>query len=228
MAGKELPPFECRYQGWRLAGVDEVGRGPLIGDVVTAAVILDPNRPIEGLADSKKLTEKRRLRLYDEIVEKAASWSLGRCEPAEIDQLNIYQATMLAMKRAVDGLSIQPEYVLVDGNRCPKWTWPSEPVVKGDSRVAAISAASIIAKVTRDREMAALDQKYPGFGLAQHKGYPTPVHLEALARMGVTPEHRRSFRPVQEAIETVGFFRHERESESEELAYPTDLFENMV
>ncbi|KPQ28549.1 MAG: ribonuclease HII [Marinobacter excellens HL-55] len=228
MAGKELPPFECRYQGWRLAGVDEVGRGPLIGDVVTAAVILDPNRPIEGLADSKKLTEKRRLRLYDEIVEKAASWSLGRCEPAEIDQLNIYQATMLAMKRAVDGLSIQPEYVLVDGNRCPKWTWLSEPVVKGDSRVAAISAASIIAKVTRDREMAALDQKYPGFGLAQHKGYPTPVHLEALARMGVTPEHRRSFRPVQEAIETVGFFRHERESESEGLAYPTDLFENMV
>lgn len=228
MAGKELPPFECRYQGWRLAGVDEVGRGPLIGDVVTAAVILDPNRPIEGLADSKKLTEKRRLRLYDEIVEKAASWSLGRCEPAEIDQLNIYQATMLAMKRAVDGLSIQPEYVLVDGNRCPKWTWPSEPVVKGDSRVAAISAASIIAKVTRDREMAALDQKYPGFGLAQHKGYPTPVHLEALARMGVTPEHRRSFRPVQEAIETVGFFRHEGDVDSEELAYPTDLFENMV
>ncbi|MFO8140765.1 MAG: ribonuclease HII [Marinobacter sp.] len=227
MAGKELPPFECEYQGWRLAGVDEVGRGPLIGAVVTAAVILDPERPIEGLADSKKLTEKRRLKLYDEIVEKAAAWSLGRCEPAEIDQLNIYQATMLAMTRAVDGLSIRPEYVLVDGNRCPKWTWASEAVVKGDNRVAAISAASIIAKVTRDREMVVLEQSYPGFGLAQHKGYPTPVHLEALARLGVTPEHRRSFRPVQEAIATVGFYQCESRGQNEVLAYPVDLFENI-
>ena len=227
MASKALPPFECDYQGWRLAGVDEVGRGPLIGAVVTAAVILDPARPIEGLADSKKLTEKRRPKLYDEIVEKAAAWSLGRCEPAEIDQLNIYQATMLAMKRAVDGLSVRPEYVLVDGNRCPKWHWPSEPVVKGDSRVAAISAASIIAKVTRDREMEALELRYPGFGLAQHKGYPTPVHLEALARLGVTAEHRRSFRPVQEAIDTVGFYQSVAPERSEELPYPTDLFENM-
>lgn len=226
MAGKELPPFECAYQGWRLAGVDEVGRGPLIGAVVTAAVILDPERPIEGLADSKKLSEKRRLKLYDDIVEKAAAWSLGRCEPAEIDQLNIFQATMLAMKRAVDGLAIRPEYVLVDGNRCPKWTWASEAVVKGDSRVAAISAASIIAKVTRDREMAVLEQSYPGFGLAQHKGYPTPVHLEALARLGVTPEHRRSFRPVQEAIATVGFYQGESPEQYEALAYPADLFEN--
>lgn len=225
MASKELPPFECGYQGWRLAGVDEVGRGPLIGAVVTAAVILDPARPIEGLADSKKLSEKRRLKLYDEIVEKAAAWSLGRCESSEIDRLNIYQATMLAMKRAVDGLTIQPEYVLVDGNRCPNWTWPSEPVVKGDSRVAAISAASIIAKVTRDREMEALEQTYPGFGLAQHKGYPTPVHLEALMRLGVTPEHRRSFRPVQEAIDTVGLFQSE--TQDQELTYPVDLFENM-
>ncbi|HAC29874.1 MAG TPA: ribonuclease HII, partial [Marinobacter hydrocarbonoclasticus] len=131
--------------------VDEVGRGPLIGAVVTAAVILDPVRPIPGLADSKKLTEKKRLRLYDDILENAAAWSLGRCEASEIDELNIYQATMLAMKRAVEGLSIAPEYVLVDGNRCPKWRWPSEPVIKGDSRVEAISAASILAKVTRDR-----------------------------------------------------------------------------
>ncbi len=196
MAAKDLPPFECSYKGRLLAGVDEVGRGPLIGAVVTAAVILDPERPIEGLADSKKLTEKRRLKLYDEILENAAAWSLGRCEAAEIDQINIYQATMLAMTRAVEGLAIQPEYVLVDGNRCPKWRWPSEPVVKGDSRVAAISAASILAKVTRDREMEALEQQYPGYGLARHKGYPTPVHLEALRRLGVTPQHRRSSRPI--------------------------------
>jgi len=179
MAAKPLPPFECAYRGRLLAGVDEVGRGPLIGAVVTSAVILDPDRPIDGLADSKKLTEKKRLRLYDEIIEKAAAWSLGRCEADEIDRLNIYQATMVAMQRAVAGLCVEPEYVLVDGNRCPDWHWPSEPVIKGDSRVAAISAASILAKVTRDREMAALDEQYPGFGLAQHKGYPTPVHLEA-------------------------------------------------
>lgn len=200
MAAKDLPPFECSYKGRLLAGVDEVGRGPLIGAVVTAAVILDPERPIEGLADSKKLTEKRRLKLYDEILEKAAAWSLGRCEAAEIDQINIYQATMLAMTRAVEGLAIEPEYVLVDGNRCPDWRWPSEPVVKGDARVEAISAASILAKVTRDREMEMLEQQYPGYGLAQHKGYPTPVHLEALKRLGATPEHRRSFRPVRECL----------------------------
>ena len=219
MAANPLPPFECHYTGWRLAGVDEVGRGPLIGAVVTAAVILDPEQPIVGLADSKKLTEKKRLALYDEILEKAACWSLGRCEAGEIDELNIYQATMVAMQRAVDGLAIKPEYVLVDGNRCPTWHWPSEPVVKGDSRVAAISAASILAKVTRDREMAALDQHYPGFGLAGHKGYPTPVHLEALNRLGATPEHRRSFRPVREAIETVGLYR------LPEPDFPEDLFE---
>lgn len=217
-----LPPFECSYQGWRLAGVDEVGRGPLIGAVVTAAVILDPARPIAGLADSKKLTEKRRLALYDEILEKAACWSLGRCEAQEIDRLNIYQATMLAMQRAVEGLAIPPEYVLVDGNRCPKWHWRSEPVVKGDSRVAAISAASILAKVTRDSEMTALDEQYPGFGLAQHKGYPTPVHLEALSRLGATPQHRRSFRPVSEVVERVGMYQA-----SEAPYYPTDLFEGV-
>lgn len=226
MAKTVLPPFECRYDGRLLAGVDEVGRGPLIGAVVTAAVILDPERPILGLADSKKLSEKRRLALYDEILEKATAWCIGRCEAHEIDRLNIYQATMLAMERAVDGLPVAPEYVLVDGNRCPNWRWPSEPVVKGDSRVAEISAASILAKVTRDREMEELEERYPGYELARHKGYPTPVHMEALNRLGVTPEHRRSFRPVQEAFETVGMYRAPRETAVEDLNFPTDLFEN--
>ena len=226
MVAKALPPFQCSYRGSLLAGVDEVGRGPLIGAVVTAAVILDPVRPIPGLADSKKLTEKKRLRLYDDILENAAAWSLGRCEASEIDELNIYQATMLAMKRAVEGLSIAPEYVLVDGNRCPKWRWPSEPVIKGDSRVEAISAASILAKVTRDREMEALDVRFPGFGLAQHKGYPTPVHLEALNRLGVTPEHRRSFRPVKLALDAVGVYGGSS-APVQELNYPADLFENI-
>ncbi|MDO6440839.1 ribonuclease HII [Marinobacter sp. 2_MG-2023] len=222
-----LPPFECAYQGRLLAGVDEVGRGPLVGAVVTAAVILDPERPITGLADSKKLTEKKRNALYDEILEHATAWSLGRCEASEIDQINIYQATMIAMERAVAGLGVSPEYVLVDGNKCPEWHWPSEPVVKGDSRVEAISAASILAKVTRDREMEAFELKYPGFGFAQHKGYPTPVHLEALFRLGVTPEHRKSFRPVQEAIEQVGFCKPYLATVEETLHYPNDLFENL-
>lgn len=230
MAGKVvLPPFECQYQGWKLAGVDEVGRGPLAGPVVTAAVILHPDRPIEGLADSKKLTEKRREALYDEIIEKAAAWSLGRCEADEIDRLNIYQATLLAMERAVARLGIPPEYVLVDGNRCPRWHWPSEPVIKGDGRVAAISAASVLAKVTRDREMVALEETYPGYGLAAHKGYPTPVHLEALQKQGVTPIHRRSFRPVQEALQAFGMWQGEQvrqiEAPGEELHWPQDLFE---
>ncbi|MGE9184516.1 ribonuclease HII, partial [Escherichia coli] len=156
-----------------VAGVDEVGRGPLVGAVVTAAVILDPARPIAGLNDSKKLSEKRRLALYEEIKEKALSWSLGRAEPHEIDELNILHATMLAMQRAVAGLHIAPEYVLIDGNRCPKLPMPAMAVVKGDSRVPEISAASILAKVTRDAEMAALDIVFPQYGFAQHKGYPT-------------------------------------------------------
>ncbi|MBC7193255.1 ribonuclease HII [Marinobacter sp.] len=214
-----LPPFECRYAGRLLAGVDEVGRGPLIGAVVTAAVILDPDNPVEGLTDSKKLSEKRREILYEEITRKALSWNLGRCEAREVDELNIYQATMVAMERAVAGLSVVPEYVLVDGNRCPVWHWPSEPVVKGDLRVAAISAASILAKVTRDREMVELDRHWPGYGLARHKGYPTPDHLEALNRLGATPQHRRSFRPVREALEAAG--------EMKEKGFPTDLFEHL-
>ncbi|HGE8425050.1 TPA: ribonuclease HII [Serratia marcescens] len=183
-----------------IAGVDEVGRGPLVGAVVTAAVILDPAQPIVGLADSKKLSEKRRLALYDEIVAKALSWSLGRAEPAEIDQLNILHATMLAMQRAVAGLHIAPDMVLIDGNRCPNLPMRSQAVVKGDSRVAEISAASILAKVTRDREMAELDSEFPDYGFAQHKGYPTALHLERLAVLGATEHHRRSFAPVKRAL----------------------------
>jgi len=224
MSKRPLPPFECQYQGRLLAGVDEVGRGPQVGAVVTAAVILNPEKPIPGLADSKKLTDKRREALYEQIIERAVSWSLGRCEADEIDRLNIFQATMVAMERAVAGLHVEPEYVLVDGNRCPKWRWTSEPVVEGDSRVEAISAASIVAKVTRDREMAVLHEEFPEYGFAGHKGYPTPVHLEALGRLGATAHHRRSFRPVQEAIDAVGLYSR---AADQELQYPGDLFENI-
>jgi ribonuclease HII len=184
-----------------IAGVDEVGRGPLVGDVVTAAVILDPNKPIAGLADSKKLTEKKRLALYDEITEKALCFNIARASVDEIDQLNILHATMLAMKRAVEGLSIPAEFVFIDGNRIPELSVPAEAIVKGDSLVAEISAASIMAKVTRDNEMKTLDAQYPNYGFAGHKGYPTKMHLEALALHGVTPHHRTSFKPVKTIIE---------------------------
>ncbi|WP_139214024.1 ribonuclease HII [Atopomonas hussainii] len=184
-----------------LAGVDEVGRGPLCGAAVTAAVILDPDNPIEGLKDSKKLSEKRRDALFDEIREKALAWSIARAEVSEIDQLNILHATMLAMQRAVAGLSLTPARVAIDGNRCPKLPMPALAVVKGDSRVPAIAAASILAKVSRDREMLELDAQYPGYGLAGHKGYPTAAHLEALERLGVTPIYRRSFGPVRRLLE---------------------------
>lgn len=180
-----------------IAGVDEVGRGPLVGAVVTAAVILDPNNPIAGLADSKKLTEKKREKLFDEIKEKALCWSIGRAEPEEIDKINILQATMLAMQRAVAGLSIVPDFVLIDGNRCPKLPMPSQAVVKGDSLVQEISAASILAKVARDREMVELDKVFPEYGFAKHKGYPTAYHLEKLALHGATEFHRTSFAPVR-------------------------------
>ncbi|MBD1227782.1 ribonuclease HII [Xenorhabdus griffiniae] len=183
-----------------IAGVDEVGRGPLVGAVVTAAVILDPAKPIAGLMDSKKLTEKRREALYWEIKEKALCWSLGRAEPEEIDQLNILHATMLAMQRAVEGLALIPDYVLIDGNRCPALAMPAQAIVKGDSLVAEISAASILAKVTRDREMAELDKQFPGYGFAKHKGYPTALHLEKLASLGATEHHRKSFAPVKRAL----------------------------
>jgi ribonuclease HII len=193
--------FEFGTTARLVAGVDEVGRGPLAGPVVTAAVILDPDRPIAGLADSKALTEKKRERLFDEIKEKALAWAIGRCEVEEIDVLNILQATMVAMQRAVAGLTPQPEHALIDGNRCPILPCSCEFVIKGDSKVAAISAASIIAKVTRDREMVELDRRYPGYGLAGHKGYPTRSHIEALQLLGVTPIHRRSFGPVRQLLE---------------------------
>jgi ribonuclease HII len=187
-----------------VAGVDEVGRGPLCGPVVTAAVILDPSRPILGLNDSKKLSEARRAALYDEIREKALAWCIARADVHEIDSLNILHATMLAMQRAVEGLSVQPRLALIDGNRCPKLKVPSAPVVQGDAQVPAIAAASILAKVCRDREMVELDAVYPGYGIAGHKGYPTPVHLEALRRLGPTPIHRRSFGPVRALLEAEG------------------------
>ncbi|NOX76000.1 MAG: ribonuclease HII [Gammaproteobacteria bacterium] len=184
-----------------VAGVDEVGRGPLAGPVVTAAVILDPSRPIIGLADSKKLSEARRESLASIIKQSALSWSLGRAEVEEIDELNILQATLLAMQRAVAGLSIAPNHVLVDGNRCPQLPCSAEAIIKGDGSVPAISAASIIAKVARDREMVVLDKNYPGYGLARHKGYPTKAHIAALVELGVTPIHRRSFAPVRRLLE---------------------------
>ncbi|EGT3626230.1 ribonuclease HII [Shewanella putrefaciens] len=186
-----------------IAGVDEVGRGPLVGDVVTAAVILDPSKPISGLNDSKKLTEKRREILFDEICDKALCYHVGRASPAEIDELNILHATMLAMQRAVAGLNIAPELVLVDGNRSPIFiahngvSLTSHSIIKGDGLIASISAASIIAKVTRDREMDVLDAAYPQYGFAQHKGYPTKAHFAAIAEHGVFDQYRKSFKPVK-------------------------------
>lgn len=202
----ELPEFEYPAGFGLFAGVDEVGRGPLVGAVVTAAVILDPNNPIEGLNDSKKLTEKKRLALLPEIQEKALAWSLGRCEAWEIDELNILQATMVAMQRAVAGLKVQPEFVLIDGNKTPELPMPSAAVVKGDLRVAEISAASIIAKVARDEEMKQLDAKYPMFGFAKHNGYPTKVHMQAIVDHDIAqmPEllaqYRKSYRPVKKVL----------------------------
>ena len=184
-----------------VCGVDEVGRGPLIGAVVTAAVILDPARPIAGLTDSKKLSEKRRSALAEQIRQQALCWALGRAEPEEIDQLNILHATMLAMRRAVAALPITPEWVLVDGNRTPDFGIPATAVVKGDALVAEISAASILAKVARDAEMHALHQAFPQYGFADHKGYPTVAHLAAIASHGVLPQHRRSFKPIRLLLE---------------------------
>lgn len=189
--------FHIDYHGPGLAGVDEVGRGPLAGDVVAAAVILDPARPIAGLRDSKKLSSPRREALALRIKEQALAWAVARATVAEIDQLNILQAALLAMHRAVQALHPQPTYVLVDGNRLPRWDYASEPVVKGDDRVPAIAAASILAKVQRDGELLELERLYPGYGFAAHKGYPTAAHLEALRTLGVTPLHRRTFGPVR-------------------------------
>ena len=184
-----------------IAGVDEVGRGPLAGPVVTAAVILDPNRPILGLADSKKITEKRREILAAIIKQHALAWAIGRAEPEEIDQLNILQATLLAMKRAVEGLGIEPSHALVDGNQAPKLMCQVTTIIKGDQTEPAIAAASIIAKVSRDKEMILMEESFPGYGFAKHKGYPTKMHQDALMKLGVSEIHRRSFKPVQLVIE---------------------------
>tara|TARA_R110002072_G_scaffold84388_10_gene191369 strand:+ start:173 stop:772 length:600 start_codon:yes stop_codon:yes gene_type:complete len=192
--------FTIDYQGADVAGVDEVGRGPLAGEVVAAAVILDPQRPVEGLRDSKKLSAPRREVLAALIRERALAWCIASATVAEIDELNILQASLLAMQRAVHGLQPQPGYVLVDGNRLPRWDYASEPVVRGDDRVPAIAAASILAKVTRDRALIELESLYPGYGFAAHKGYPTAAHLQALQTLGVTPVHRRSFAPVKKLL----------------------------
>lgn len=186
-----------------IAGVDEVGRGPLVGKVVTAAVILEPSQPIVGLTDSKKLSEKKRNLFFDEIKEKALSWCVAEASPEEIDEFNIYHATHLAMKRAVKGLHIQPDFVKVDGNKLPDWRYPSEAIVKGDLKVAEISAASILAKVVRDKQMEALDAAYPEYGFAKHKGYPTKLHLEKLREYGPIEEHRKSFKPVAQMLMNV-------------------------
>lgn len=179
-----------------LAGVDEVGRGPLAGPVVAAAVILNPEKPIAGLKDSKKITQKKRERLSDEIKEKALAWSLGRAEVEEIDEINILKASLLAMKRAVESLAIEPKLVATDGQYSPDVVYEKIAITKGDSLVPAISAASIIAKVARDNEMVNFEETYPGYGFSSHKGYPTKQHIESLEKLGVTEIHRRSFSPV--------------------------------
>lgn len=180
-----------------ICGVDEAGRGPLCGSVVAAAVILDPARLIDGLADSKKLTEKRRELLAPIIRERALAWAVAEASVEEIDRLNILHATMLAMKRAVEALQIAPDEVLIDGNRCPQIAYPVQAIVKGDSLVAAISAASILAKTARDAQMLALDALHPQYGLASHKGYPTAAHLAAIRQHGVKDFYRKSFGPVR-------------------------------
>jgi ribonuclease HII len=183
-----------------ICGVDEAGRGPLAGPVSAAAVILDASRPIEGLADSKKLSKKQRDRLAPIIRERALAWAVAYAEVDEIDELNILQATLLAMKRAVQALHILPQQVLVDGLYCPQTGIPSQAIVKGDSKVAAISAASILAKTARDELMLKLHEQYPQYGFDGHKGYPTAAHLAALREHGVCDVHRRSFRPVRELL----------------------------
>ena len=183
-----------------IAGVDEVGRGPLAGPVIAAAVILDETKHIEGLADSKTLSAKRREELSVLIKERALCWALGRAEVEEIDRINILQASLLAMQRAVATLSLPPALVLVDGNQAPELGCPVQTVVRGDISIPAISAASILAKVTRDAEMCELDSRFPGYGFSKHKGYPTAAHLRALEKQGVSTIHRRTFGPVRELL----------------------------
>lgn len=190
-----------------VCGVDEAGRGPLVGAVVAGAVVLDPNNPIEGLKDSKKLTAVRREYLYEEIMAKAKAWGVGEASPLEIDQINILQATMLAMRRAIEDLTtrlgVWPDKALIDGNRCPELPIATEAIVKGDAKEPAISAASIVAKVTRDRQMMSLHERHPEYGFAQHMGYPTEAHFAALKQYGACDQHRKSFSPVRKVIESI-------------------------
>ena len=183
-----------------IAGVDEAGRGPLVGSVVAAAVILPEDHGIIGLADSKKLTEKKRELLFDQIIEKAISYGIAEATSEEIDTLNILQASLLAMSRAVEKLDVQPDYIQVDGNRCPEWHYASEAIIKGDSKVEAISAASILAKVYRDRLMLKLDERFPQYQFAKHKGYPTKLHFELLEKYGVIEGYRKTFKPVAKLL----------------------------
>jgi ribonuclease HII len=190
-----------------VCGVDEAGRGPLVGAVVAGAVILDPENPIAGLKDSKKLSPARREYLYEQIMQKAKAWGIGEASSVEIDEINILQATMLAMRRAIEDLTTRlgawPDKALIDGNRCPELPIAAEAIVKGDTKEPAISAASILAKVTRDRQMQELHELHPQYGFAQHMGYPTEAHFAALKAFGVCAEHRRSFAPVRRALETL-------------------------
>jgi len=203
MSEESLAPVETAEeavlieQGLIYCGVDEAGAGPLCGDVVAAAVILDPDNMVEGLTDSKKLSEKKRERLYDEIREKALDYCIASASVEEIDTINILNARMLAMSRAVAGLSIPCDHALIDGNRLPELEMPADAIIKGDLLVACISAASVLAKVYRDRDMLRLDEAYPGYGFAKHKGYGTKAHLEALRELGPCPVHRRSYAPVK-------------------------------
>jgi ribonuclease HII len=188
-----------------VCGVDEAGRGPLVGAVVAGAVVLDPSNPINGLKDSKKLTAARREFLYEQILEKAKAWGIGEASPVEIDEINILQATMLAMRRAIEDLSSRlgqwPDKALIDGNRCPELPIAAEAIIKGDAKEPAISAASILAKVTRDRQMQLLHERHPEYGFAQHMGYPTEAHFAALLQYGACDQHRKSFSPVRKVLE---------------------------
>lgn len=196
-----LTAADIPYQGDLLAGVDEAGRGPLVGPVVAAAVILNPQQPIEGLTDSKRLSEKKRLELAAQIKQESLAWAIANASVVEIDELNILQASLLAMHRAIEQLEVAAEFALIDGKQIPpQLKIAAMPVIKGDARHPAISAASILAKVERDSLLIELDALYPQYGLAQHKGYPTKAHLAALQQYGACPEHRRSYKPVREAL----------------------------
>lgn len=200
---QEARLMKKQLKGLVVAGVDEAGRGPLAGPVVAAAVILDPNKRIRGLADSKTLNYEEREKLYHKIVKNSLAWAVGRGEVHEIDSINILRATLLAMRRAVLGLAVQPQHVQVDGNICPDVPFPVTAHIDGDEYISAISAASIIAKVTRDREMITMDEVYPNYGFASHKGYSTPEHLASLKRLGPCAIHRQSFEPVRQvALQT--------------------------